>query len=162
MASCAGSCAGLAVGEGCESGACVSVFSGEPEGAGVIPGVGICMSCCPDGTWGTPVGAGDAVGDGITMPGVCLWPAGIGVPVDLAFGFCADAFRLTFRFDFRLGVVFGFGFGLLIPGIWWPSCWANRLWVEESENDRINAADRNRCLYDFNEFFTIPYLEVVA
>lgn len=173
------SCAGLVVlGEGCDGGfdgACVSIFPGDPAGSGVIPGIGICISCWPGGTCGTPVGigdavgeaitmpgvcvsaagVGDAVGDGITMPGVCLCPAGMGIPVDLlAFTLCADALRLVFRFDFRLGVVLGFGLLTpgLIPDIVWPSCCANTFWVSKNENeiknDRINALDRNRRWYD--------------
>jgi len=117
MESCAGSCAGVAVlGEGCDVGcdAGVSICLGEPEGTGVISG--IFMSCCRGGTGGTPVGAGVVVGDGITMPGVCSWPAGIGIGVDLlAFSLCADALRLVFRLDLRLEVFFGFG--LFIPGL---------------------------------------------
>lgn len=84
------------------------------------------------------------MGVGITMPGVCVWPAGIGVILDcfafgssrvginipklcvcpvgvgvtlsfLTFAFWEAAFRLIFRFDLRFAVVFGFGLLAAVP-----------------------------------------------
>jgi hypothetical protein len=89
------------------------------------------------------------VGAGIAMPGVCLCPAGIGVPVDLlTFGRCAVARRRIFRLGLRLAAVLGFG--LLVPGITCPSCCAITLWLKKTgiKNHRLKATNKNMRLRD--------------
>lgn len=47
----------------------------------------------------------------------------------------AAGFRFVLRFAFRLGAAFGFGFGLLIPGMLWPSCWASTAGAATMQNN---------------------------
>jgi len=143
---------------------CCAGTGGLAEGD--LAGVGITWVSAG---WGDAAGAGEATGDGLTIPGVCSWPAGIGVPGGVLAGlidggrvadFRLGDLLLTVRIGFRVLVALGFGLGLLIPGITWPSCCANTLWPKEneSENDTIRAADKNKCLDHRNSFFNIPDL----
>ncbi|MGH9968346.1 MAG: hypothetical protein ACREBG_11040 [Pyrinomonadaceae bacterium] len=112
-------------GEAVAPGACISCCAGDTGWLeGELAGTGIPGMCV---VWDEGVDAGDAAGDGITISGVCpLWPGTAGILVGLLdFALTMLGRRFALRDVFRFGVRLGLGFGLLIPGILWPSCCEN-------------------------------------
>lgn len=61
--------------------------------------------------------------------------------------------RLVLRFAFRLGAAFGFGFGLLMPGMLWPSCWATTAGAEAMQN--ITTRDKIATCLNLDNRFSI-------
>lgn len=84
------------------------------------------------------------------IPGICV-PCML--PISCFFAGCflrATAFFLrdaVFRFTFVLG------FGLLMPGMLWPSCCETTFWT--IENDKTTVADKIKYLYCKNILFII-------
>ena len=76
---------------------------------------GMFIGICPGEGWG----AGDCAGDDGGLAGIFI-PGMLPISSLFAGGF----FRVTFFFLRVVAFDFGFGFGLLIPGMLWPSCCA--------------------------------------
>ena len=137
----------------CTSGVCTcgvdfSVGTGDVAGIG-IPGVWTCgVVLCGDAD-----GVAELAGN--CSAGVCTCGVALSWDVELvAEGFVAGRRRLTM--DFRREVVlrftlaFAFVFGLLIPGMVWPSCWnaisaacpgRNRMAVRTNKNSFLRSED---------------------
>jgi hypothetical protein len=128
---------------------CGSVFSGEADGVAGIDGVvgfeGICIpGVCMCGS----IFSGEA--DGVAGVDGVVGFDGVSIPGMVIPGMLMSCF-LTERFRRVIGLLrrelvfrFSFGFGLLMPGMLWPSCCANAIGVIPSE---INiAATRNKYL----------------
>lgn len=116
---------------------CISISWGEAEGEGVVPGFGICMSCC----------AGDT---GWLVGGE---PGGFGLA---DFGPRTADFRFALRFAFRFGAAFGFGFDLLMPGMVWPSCCASTAGAETMQNN--TTRDKTVTCLNLENCFFIAHL----
>lgn len=146
MSCCAGEAGWLVCGELVGVAMCVSWRAGDAcsFAAGEVAGIDIPGVC----VWGEAVVAGAVVGIGVL--GVCSeWPPAAGITVGLA---DFDPRAAVFRFAFRFGAAFGFAFDLFMPGMLWPSCWANTGGAKTMQNkttrDKITASlNSEDCLF---------------
>lgn len=149
---------------------CGAVASDEVESVGDAAGIGIPGVClCGSVVSDEAKGVGDAAG--ICIPGVCLWGAivsaeveGVGNTAGICFAgmlrtsrFLAGCSFLTTALFLRVACfrfTFALGFGLLMPGMVWPSCCDNATCPAESETN-INT-NKHRYPYCLNTLVMIP------